>query len=305
MASIFYIGKRTLFDILHTGIFWVTVALAGFLVFAVLWWGWHSIEAETSKISYVTNNTETGENQSTEWDAETEWNPIENLEPETIILWYVYTITIGIANLLSIFIMMGLIGREIELRTIDLLISRPVTRVQAFIGKLLAGWASIAFFLLLMILWTMICQVWGGMGAQPSYISACSIGILSPFLVGAITLVFTIWLRGFLAGLLGTVILFASGTVGMTMIKIIGVEVLKMQWPVRMLYKILPPLNVIGQHATDKLADDVWFRFARMAFMEFGPTVEDGLYTEMWHVFVYLGIVLTLGLLSFFRKQFN
>jgi hypothetical protein len=90
----------------------------------------------------------------------------------------------------------------------------------------------------------------------------------------------------------------------MFMIKIIGVEVLKLKTAVMVVYKILPPMNVIGQKAVDHLDTDLWFRFVQGMFAELGPTAADGLYTHMWQVWAYLGVVLILGWLSFFRRQF-
>ena len=44
MAPIYYIGKRTLFDILRTGVFWGAVVIVYFLCFAMLYWGWHATQ---------------------------------------------------------------------------------------------------------------------------------------------------------------------------------------------------------------------------------------------------------------------
>jgi hypothetical protein len=143
------------------------------------------------------------------------------------------------------------------------------------------------------------------MDVHPEYLKAVGIGALSPCLVGAITLFMTIWLRGFLAGLLVTIMTFSAVTSGLSMIKLLGVEVLKLDWLVRGLFKILPPLNVIGQQATEYLESDLWFSLARGMFEELSPTAADGLYSELWHVGAYFGIVLIASWLSFFRRQFN
>ena len=45
MFAIFYIGKRTLFDILSTGVFWVAVGLAVGLCFVILYLGWQAAQA--------------------------------------------------------------------------------------------------------------------------------------------------------------------------------------------------------------------------------------------------------------------
>ena len=91
----------------------------------------------------------------------------------------------------------------------------------------------------------------------------------------------------------------------MFMLKLLGIELLKLEWPVRIIYKILPPMNVIGQQATDHLETDMWFRFVYGMFEDLGPTAADGLYTQMWQVWAYLGVILVLSWLSFFRRQFT
>jgi len=308
MLAIYYISKRTLFDILRTGLFWVAVALCGFLVFSLLYWGWGQVEREVDRFDSGERPVSRGfgPDSETEWeDGGNEWDPLSNIKPETMILWHVYGITIGFANLLAIFVMMGLLGRELDRRTIDLLIARPVSRAQIYLGKLFAGWISTVIFMAALTAWTLICMQWGGMGVQPGYVNAAALGTIAPILVGSITLLLTIWMRGFLAGLLAVIITFAGGTTGMFMIKILGVEVLKLKTAVMVVYKILPPMNVIGIKAVDYLETDLWFRFVQGMFSELGPTAADGLYTEMWQVWTYLAGVLILGWLSFFRRQFT
>jgi ABC-type transport system involved in multi-copper enzyme maturation permease subunit len=312
MFAIFYIAKRNIQDILRTGVFWVAVGLAGFICFSMLYWGWRQIEPHVSNqqvrhAPFAQDMTDPDNPRHPRGfeDQSNDWDPLASIKPENIILLYAYGITIFFANLLAIFIMMGLIGRELDRRTIDLLVSRPVSRSQILTGKLLAGWASIVIFMALMAIWTIVCQMWGGMGLKAGYLNACAIGTVAPLLVGAITLVLSIWMRGFLAGLLSVVMTSAAGTTGMILIKLLGIEVLKLKWPVWFLYKILPPMNVIGEAAVEHLQSDLWLRYARGMFEGIGPVAADGIYSEMWHVWVYLGVVLIVGWLSFFRREFT
>jgi len=312
MFAIFYIAKRNLQDILRTGVFWVAIGLAGFICFSMLYWGWRQIEPEVSNqqtrrppFAQDLTDPDNPRHPPAFEDESNSWDPLASIKPENIILLYAYGITIFFANLVAIFVVLGLIGRELDRRTIDLLVSRPVSRTQILTGKLLAGWASIVIFMALMAVWTIVCQVWGGMGLRPGYLNACAIGTVAPLLVGAITLVLSIWMRGFLAGLLSVVMISASGTAGMILIKLLGIEILKLKWPVWFLYKILPPMNVIGEAAAEHLESDLWLRYARSMFEGIGPKVADGIYSEMWHVWVYLAIVLILGWLSFFRREFT
>ncbi|MCK4719720.1 ABC transporter permease subunit [bacterium] len=305
MASVYYIAKRTLLDILQTPVFWVSLALAGFICFSILFWGWRDIQSQI--------NTETGMVKLEHHDGHgfpmednfDELDPLSNIKPETFILWFVYGITIGISSLLGIYIMLGLIGREMDRRTIDLLIARPVSRSQIYMGKLFAGWVSLVIFMALIGGWSLICMQLGGMGVQKNYVTALAYGTLAPIFISTITMVFTLWMHWLVAGFLANIILFASSTTGLFMIKLLGVEVLKMKVPVLVIYKILPPMNVIGQHATNNLETDAWFRMVQWFLEGMGPTAADGLYTEMWHVGAYFAIVFILGWLSFFRRQFT
>jgi len=301
MLSIFYIGKRTLFDILRTGVFWVTLVLLGTILFLVIYNGFRTMKFEMEQQENLQDKA-----VETEYMEEDMWeDPLEHIKPEVFILWIAYGITIGISNLLAIFIMMGLLGRELDRRTIELLIARPVSRGQIYFGKLAAGWVAIMLFMFLITLWTLACQLLSGMDFHPEYMKAAAIGVISPCLIGAITLFMTLWFKGFLAGLLATIITASSGTFGLSMLKWLGIEVLKLDWLVNGLFKILPPFNVIGKYATEFLATDLWFNMAKGMFEGYGPSPEDGLYSEIWQVGVYLGVVLIASWLSFFRRQFN
>ncbi|MCX6645923.1 MAG: ABC transporter permease subunit, partial [bacterium] len=200
---------------------------------------------------------------------------------------------------------LGLIGKELERRTIELLISRPVTRTQIYLGKLLGGWVSLIIFMIIMGAWSLLSMQIGGMGIQKDYIVALMYGTLGPIFISTISFVFSLWMHWLLAGFLGTVINFGASTSGLFLIKMLGIGVLKMQWPVLIIYKILPPMNVIGQVATDHLQTDTWSRFIQGMFEKMAPSAADGLYTQMWHVYVYFAVILIIGWLSFFRRQFS
>ena len=303
MLSVYYVGKRTLFDILRTGVFWGAFALAGFICFSLLYWGWHQMKIEIEREHPKAGRTyvvEDGEMQGAEGD----FNPFERFNPRHIILWWTYGIIIGFANLLSIFVMIGLISREVERHTIDSILARPVSRGQMLAGKMLAGWAASIAFMALMVTWCLICMGVGGVGIQKGFVPACVIGTLSPCVIGAVTLFLSIWMRGLLAGLIGTVLTFGSSTTGLLVIKAVGVELLKLKWAVWVVFKMLPPLNVIGEYATNHLQKDINFRMLDEVFESILPTPADGLYTELWQVAAYLAVVVVLGYLSFFRRQF-
>lgn len=291
-------------DVLRTGVFWGAFILAAFICFSLLYWGWNRMQMEIENErgnhprAYVIENGEAVEFEDSS-------DVFQNVNPKRIILWWAYGIIIGFSNLLSIFIMIGLLSREMEHRTIDGLLARPVTRGHVFVGKLLAGWAACVVFMVLMVAWCLVCMAVGGIGIQRGFLLACAIGTLSPCLIGALTLFLSIWMRGLLAGLIGTVITFGSSSAGLLVIKVVGVELLKLKWAVWVAYKMLPPLNVVGKYATDHLQKDINFRMIEEVFETILPKAADGIYTELWHVWVYLAVAVLLGYISFFRRQFT
>jgi len=300
MFAFYFIGKRALFDILRTSVFWVALILLSAIIFSILFWGWHAIESGED------HQPRRGMHNDFDPDPDISVSPEDLFRPEVILLWTIYGFTIGFANLLAVFSMMGLLGRELDRKTIDMLISRPVTRGHIFFGKLLAGWASIFIFMLFITLWTLLSMQIGGMGIELDYVKACAIGLLSPMIIGAITLVLSMWMWGYVSGLLSMIITFTSGTIGLWMLKWIGVELLKFDLAVKIIIRALPPMSVIGQTATENIDSQLWTNMVKgIGNDSLLPGPADGLYTEMWQVFAYLGIVLLAGWLSFFRRQFN
>ena len=300
MFAFYYIGKRSLFDILRTSVFWVALILLSAIIFSILFWGWRAIESEEK------NHPGPGIHNDFDPDPDLSVDPSDLFRPEVLLQWTVYGFTIGFANLVAVFSMMGLLGRELDRKTIDILISRQVTRGHIFFGKLLAGWASIFIFMLFTTLWTLLCMQIGGMGIELNYAKACGVGILSPLIISAITLVLSMWMWGYLSGLISMVITFTSGTIGLWMLKWIGVELLKFDLAVKIIIRALPPMSVIGQTATENIDSQLWTNMVKgIGNDSLLPGPADGLYTEMWQVFAYLGIVLLAGWLSFFRRQFN
>jgi len=307
MMPIYYIGKRTLGDIVRSAIFWGALAVAGFVCFALIYWGWRSVK-ETGvfeegrrhhRVHRIEKAPESGEAQ-----GEGEMDLLEFVDPRNIILWYAYGTTIGFGNLLGIFIMMGAISRDIEQRRLDLLLARPVSRGQIYFGKLIGCWVSLFIFLGILTLWAFVCMVLGGMKVQPKYVQAVMVGSISPLLMGSLTMFLSLWMRGILAGFIATIANFGASTAGIFMIHFLGTQLLKLDKAVMVLYKILPPLNVIGEKATSYLSKDLYMRLILQQFEAQLPKAS-GLYTEMWQVWVYFGVVLFLGWLSIARRQFT
>ena len=230
--------------------------------------------------------------------------PFGNVDPRTGILWFTYVITINFANLLAIFVMMGVLSRDLENRRVDILLARPVSRGQRFFGKLLGGWASIVVFMALVVVWTYICMLWGGVGFEPKYIKAFGVGIVSPLLISSMTLFLSIWMKGMLAGFLTIVMNIGASAPGTFMVYVLGHDVLKLDKMVKVILRILLLLNVIGHQASSFLEKDLILRIGQAAFSQYIPA-NSGLYSEMWHVRVYFGIVIVLGWASMFRRQFT
>ena len=306
MIPVYYIGKRTLLDILHSGVFWGALVIAGLACFVILYVGFrHAMEEPNPGPRH-----HRGQQQQFDGSGDPDESPdlrtmpIGNPDPKDTVLWFVYAATIGFSNLLAIFIMIGLLSRDIENHRIDIILARPVSRGQIYFGKLFGGWISLAIFMALMAAWTLVCMLLSGMGAQPKYFNALYVGLLSPFLISALTLLMSIWMKGILAGLLGTVMTFAAGNFGTFIISWLGIEILKLDKVVFVLHRILPPLNVIGSEATTYLHTDLNMRLMMEVFESALPK-DPGLYTAMWQVWVYFAVIVILGWLSLFRRQFT
>lgn len=305
MLSVFFIAKRTLKDILRTGVFWGALALAAFICFATLYWGWRSIEREAQFSGRVEHRSHPGFGDGAEGlEMESEEDPFGEIDPRMFTLWLTYGGTIGFSNLLGIFIMIGLLSRDIENRRIDMLLARPVSRTQIYFGKLIGGWCALILFLVLIVAWSFVCMELGGMGVQPKYLRAVATGAVSPLLIASLTLFMSLWMRGLLAGLIATVMTFGASTTGIFVIYMLGAEVLKLRGLVWVVFKLLPPLSVIGSMAGTFLEKDLKMRFIKAMFEEFVPE-SAGLYTEPWHVAAYFAVVVFLGWLSLYRRQFT
>lgn len=298
MFPIYYIGKRTLFDILRTGVFWSATALCCFICFAMLYWGWHQVrfETETSRRHEhrrdwaqedqvqdnqdFQNQVDNEDLQNSEDQAPPPerqdmemGDPFNQISPRVFIVWSTYGITIAFANLLAIFMMMGVLSRDLENRRIDILLARPVSRGQIYFGKLLGGWVSVIIFMALVLGMTYLSMIVGGMGIQPKYIKAVGIGLLSPLLIASMTLFLSIWMKGMLAGFLSIIAVIGSGAMGIFMTDLLGIKVLKLDTAVLIIHKIFPPLNVIGDYASRFVEKDLSMRFVKeMSDMVFQPT---------------------------------
>jgi len=305
MLSTFYLAKRTYLDIFKTAMFWVALVLTCFICFAMLFWGYREVVKYQRDYRPDYRYNYGGEEEYGYGPGGPGFDPTYFVSPETQIMYTTFNFTIAFTNLFGVFVMLGLMGKEIERKTIESLLARPISRGQIYFGKLIAGWAAIATFLLIVMLWSQLVMAISGMGMQGEYVTALSVGVLAPCLIGAITLFLSVWMKGFLAGLLGVIMASSAGSVGLMLIKIIGAELLKLDFVVTILYKILPPLNVIMKQATDKIRPAIWETMLREMDMPFIPSAADGLYSEPWHVAVYLAVVLVLGYLSVFRREFS
>jgi len=312
MVPVYYIGKRTLLDIMGSAVFWGALILAGIVCFMMLYIGWRSVQSGAG----VEHPRDRGGHfrMDDQTDPDASGGPDSNgflgssrfrePDPRDRLLWFVYVATIGFTNLLGIFIMIGLLSRDIEDRRIDILLARPVSRGQIYLGKLLGGWASILVFLAAITAWTVVCMFISGMGVQWKYLGAIAVGSISPLLIASLTLLMSLWMKGMLAGLIATVATFSSSTVGVALIYLMMIEVLKLNKVAYVVYRILPPLNVIGQNAIAHLHKDLYMRMLLMTVQGNLPD-KIGLYTHMWEVWVYFGVVVILGWLSLFRRQFT
>jgi len=97
MLSIFYIGKRTLFDILRTGVFWVTLVLLGTILFLVIYNGFRTMKFEMEQQENLQDKA-----VETEYMEEDMWeDPLEHIKPEVFILWIAFVWVSFVIHLLQ------------------------------------------------------------------------------------------------------------------------------------------------------------------------------------------------------------
>ncbi len=209
------------------------------------------------------------------------------------------------SNLAAVFLMMGLIPGELSRRSIYTLISKPLTRSDIFLGKLLGGWAAVYLFTFILGMMFTIFVYLAGAPFMPKFFLVTIIGGISPMLFGAIAFVLGTFFRSTAVGFFSMVTLFLCTQAGNMMIYGIGNQLLKWVKLTDFVLAYLPPLSKI-KFLVFNFIDYSFFSGLTEMINDFGASK---VYHDWWAnaLFVagYLFVVVFVGWIVFRQKEFN
>jgi ABC-type transport system involved in multi-copper enzyme maturation permease subunit len=209
------------------------------------------------------------------------------------------------SNLAAVFLMMGLIPNELSKRSIYTLVSKPLTRTDIFIGKLLGGWAGIFVFTFILGLMFIIFMYLAGTPFIFKFLLVTIIGVLSPMLFGTLAFVLGTYFRSTAVGFFSIVLLFFSTDGGNTMIYLVGNMWLKWEKITDFVLGYLPPLPKI-KALVGIYIDSSFFTMLFDAMEDFGYMK---IYYDWWAnaLFVagYIIVMIVVGWAIFRQREFN
>ena len=224
---------------------------------------------------------------------------------KNILRWMVYVIYIFFGNFLAIFGTIGLLGSELENRSIYTLISKPLSRTNIFFGKLFGILLALLFYAVIMMVAAQVFFLASGAGLQLSLFPAAAVGFLNFIIFSTLALLLSVRSRPILAGVLSMIILWTSTNLGVTAIKTIGRLVFKLsEKAAGNIILVFPSQKSIGGYA-------IHFLFGKyyQAMFDELPREWVELVTKDPRVLIqpaiWLGVILVLGYLSFFRREFD
>lgn len=210
-----------------------------------------------------------------------------------------------LSSLASIFLMMGLIPNEITRRSIFLLIAKPLSRTDIFLGKLFGGWGAVFLFNFILGLSFTFFVFLAGAPFMFKFLIVTLISGLVPILFGAIAFVFGTLFRSTAVGFFSIVTLFLSSDLGNLLIYGLLTIWLKWEKVADFILGYLPPLPKI-ELLVFYFIDRSLFSAVYETFTE---EVSIKIYEEWWQnalfIVVYICAVVLIGLGIFRRREFN
>ncbi len=210
-----------------------------------------------------------------------------------------------LTNIAAIFLMMGLLPRELERRSIYILIAKPLSRTDIYLGKLFGGWASIFLFNFVLGFTYMVLMYAAGAPLTPKFLMVTIVSSLSPLLFGTLTLVLGTFLRTTAVGFFTIVLLFFSSDIGNMIVYGIGVQLLGWDTVTNFILTYLPPLPkvmvLVGAYIEYTLFEGLTQMFNEMDALK--------VYNTWWlnaiWVAGYFAVLIIVGWLVFRQKEFN
>jgi len=309
MRGTFVIAKFGFIELTRGKLFWVILIIALAVNIALSWGGWYAASKST-----FSNEIQEGPRHHIEYmQGEAQYplgfDPNDPDLPLAMIKnglrWMVYIVYIFFGNLLSIFGAIGLLGSELENRSIYTLISKPLSRSNIFFGKLYGLTGALLIYGIIMIIVAQLFFMISGAGLQLMLFPAAAVGFINFLIFGTLALMFSIRVRPILAGVLSVIVLWTSTNAGITAIKAVGKAFFKLSDKVVNYADIvLPSQKSIGGYAIHFLFDKYY-----QAMMGDLPKEWINLISNDIHVLIqpviWLGFLLLIGYFSFFRREFD
>lgn len=223
---------------------------------------------------------------------------------KNIMRWLVYVMYIFFGNFLAIFGAVGLIGPELDKRIIYTLISKPLSRTHIFLGKLLGLLGMVLFYAIVMNVAAQIFFLAAGAGFHFSLLLTSAVGFLNFMIFGILAILLSTRLNLILATVLSVLILWSSTNFSTTMINAVGKSLFKFGSSVDLLIMLLPSQKSIGNYAIHFLFDKYWTGMVSQMPPEIFELITDKS-SVLIQPLIWLGAVLVLSYLSFFRKEFD
>ncbi|MEB3295878.1 MAG: ABC transporter permease subunit [Synechococcales bacterium] len=208
------------------------------------------------------------------------------------------TLDVGLAGmnllglLIAIFVGTGLVNKEIEKKTVSVLIAKPISRAEFIVGKHL-GLSAVLAVLMLSMLIVYLFVVWFQGIPTPvgSLIIAVLFQILELSLVTAVAILFGVFTSSLLATLL-TLAVYLMGQLSRDLLSFAQlIQNATIEFFSRGLYLILPDLSRLN------------LKNQAVYGMELLPTSSELLSNALYAI-VYIGLLLALATFIFSRRQF-
>ena len=210
-----------------------------------------------------------------------------------------------LSNIAAVFLMMGLLPRELERRSIYTLIAKPLSRTDIYLGKLFGGWASIFLFNFVLGFMYMLFMYFAGAPLSLKFLMVAVVSSLSPMMFGMLALVLGTFLRTTAVGFFTVVLLFFGSDIGNLFIYGIGVELLGWETITNFILTYLPPLPkimvLVGAYIEYTLFEGLSEMFHEMDALK--------VYSKWWLNALWVGGyfigMIFIGWVIFRRKEFN
>ena len=205
--------------------------------------------------------------------------------------------------MLVIFSAIGIMAPELERRSIYTLISKPLSRTGILTGKLLGVMLCLLIYALVMVLSAQLFFLIVGAEFQAALFPAFAIGFINFMIFGALAMFMAANFRPIPASVMSVMILWVSTFAGTFTIKTIAQEVFKFGEWVDTVLLILPQQKNIGFYALSHIFD----KYSQTMLDEAPPFlkfVSDNP-RELMQPLIWLGFIIVINYLSFYKKEFD